>query len=124
MADLLDWWSLRPIVKPTPPAGTANPIDAFIRQKLAAHGLTPAPAADARTLCRRLYFDLTRLPPTPEEIEAFAADRAPDAYERLVDRLLASPRHGERWARHWLDVVHYGDTHGYDKDKLRLNAWP
>jgi len=120
----LDWWSLQPIARPTPPAGNAHPIDAFIRAQLNAAGLAPAPAADARTLGRRLYFDLTGLPPTPEELEAFAADRAPDAYVRLVDRLLASPRYGERWARHWLDVVHYGDTHGYDKDKLRPHAWP
>ena len=75
-------------------------------------------------MCRRLFFDLTGLPPTPEEIEAFAADADPQAYERLVDKLLTSPRYGERWARHWLDVVHYGDTHGYDKDKMRPNAWP
>jgi mono/diheme cytochrome c family protein len=124
VADPLDWWSLKPIAGVTPPATAAHPSDAFIRATLAANGLTPSPAADARTLCRRLYFDLTGLPPTPEEIEAFAADRAPDAYGRLVEKLLASPRYGERWARHWLDVVHYGDTHGYDKDKLRLNAWP
>jgi mono/diheme cytochrome c family protein len=122
--DPLDWWSLKPIVAVGPPTLAANPIDAFISAKLAANGLTPSPAADARTLVRRLYFDLTGLPPTPEEIEAFAADSAPDAYERLVEKLLASPRYGERWARHWLDVVHYGDTHGYDKDKLRTNAWP
>ncbi|MBL9212926.1 MAG: DUF1553 domain-containing protein [Opitutaceae bacterium] len=124
VADPLDWWSLRPIAAVSPPPAAPHPIDAFIRAKLAANGLTPTPAADARTLIRRLYFDLTGLPPTPEEIEAFAADTAPDAYSRLVDRLLASPRYGERWARHWLDVVHYGDTHGYDKDKLRPNAWP
>ena len=124
LADPLDWWSLKPIAAVSPPPDAPHPIDAFIRAKLAANGLTPTPAADARTLIRRLYFDLTGLPPTPEEIEAFAADTAPDAYNRLVDRLLASPRYGERWARHWLDVVHYGDTHGYDKDKLRPNAWP
>ncbi len=124
ITDPLDWWSLRPIVKAAPPPGTTHPIDAFIRARLASHGLHPAPPADARTLIRRLYFDLTGLPPTPEEIAAFVADRSPDAYARLVDRLLESPRYGERWARHWLDVVHYGDTHGYDKDKPRPNAWP
>ena len=102
----------------------AEPIDAFIRAKLAEKGLAPSPRADARTLIRRLYFDLTGLPPTPEEVEAFVADSDPQAYEKLVDRLLASPRYGERWARHWLDVVHYGETHGYDKDKPRPNAWP
>ena len=82
------------------------------------------PEADRRTLVRRLYFDLIGLPPTPTEVEAFVNDPAPDAYEKLVDRLLASPAYGERWGRHWLDVVHYGDTHGYDKDKPRPNAWP
>ncbi len=124
VADPLDWWSLKPLASVTPPASTGNPIDAFIRAQLTARGLAPAPAADARTLIRRLYFDLTGVPPTPEAIAAFVADTAPGAYERLVDQLLASPRYGERWARHWLDVVHYGDTHGYDKDKLRPNAWP
>ena len=87
-------------------------------------GLAPSPEADRRTLIRRLTFDLHGLPPTPEEIDAFVDDHAPDAYEKLVDRLLASPRYGERWGRHWLDVVHYGDTHGYDKDKRRAHAWP
>jgi hypothetical protein len=86
--------------------------------------LTPAPEADRRTLIRRLTFDLHGLPPSPEEVEAFVSDTAPDACERLVDRLLASPRYGERWGRHWLDVVHYGESHGYDKDKPRPHAWP
>jgi mono/diheme cytochrome c family protein len=114
VADPLDWWSLQPLATVTPPALAGNPLDGFIRTQLAAHGLAPSPPADARTLCRRLYFDLTGLPPTPEDIAAFVADSAPDAYARLVEKLLASPRYGERWARHWLDVVHYGDTHGYD----------
>ena len=87
-------------------------------------GLKPSPEADRRTLIRRLSFDLIGLPPTPEEIDAFVQDPNPNAYEALVDRLLASPHYGERWGRHWLDVVHYGDTHGYDKDKRRDNAWP
>ena len=95
-----------------------------MRAKLREKGLTPSPEADRRTLIRRLYFDLIGLPPSLEEIDAFVADPAPDAYEKLVDRLLASPQHGERWARHWLDVVHYGDTHGYDKDQPRPIAWP
>lgn len=122
--DPLEWWSLRPIARPPIPSGSSNPIDAFVQAKLSEKGLKPAPEADARTLCRRLYFDLIGLPPTPEEVEAFASDSSPDAYERLVDKLLASPRYGERWARHWLDVVHYGDTHGFDKDQPRPNAWP
>ncbi len=124
-------------------SGVRNPIDAFIHAKLREKGLTPSPEADPRTLIRRLYYDLIGLPPTPEEVEAFGAEsiRNPQSAEaaahgtsggrdtgepirNLLDRLLASPRHGERWARHWLDVVHYGDTHGYDKDKQRNNAWP
>jgi len=101
-----------------------HPIDAFIYDRLKAAGLSPSPAADRRTLIRRLYFDLIGLPPTPAEVEAFLVDARDDAYEQLVDRLLASPHYGERWARHWLDVVHFGETHGYDKDKPRPNAWP
>ncbi len=132
----LEHWAWRPVVKPAAPEAVPafatlpgveqerNAIDFFIRKTLAAKGLTPAAAADRRTLIRRLCFDLAGLPPTPEEVEAFVVDADPQAYERLVDRLLASPRYGERWARHWLDVVHYGDTHGYDKDKPRPNAWP
>lgn len=124
-----DWWSLHPQRKMAVPTAVdgfpaQNPIDRFIGTALAKRGLKPSPAADRRTLIRRLSYDLTGLPPTPAEIDAFVTDTRPDAYEQLVDRLLASPRYGERWARHWLDVVHYGDTHGYDKDKLRPNAWP
>jgi hypothetical protein len=121
------WWSFAPITKPTVPPvvkGDRTPVDAFISATLAAQGLSMSTEADARTLCRRLYFDLTGLPPSPEEMASFLADTSPDAYGKLVDRLLASPRYGERWARHWLDVVHYGDTHGYDKDQPRPNAWP
>jgi hypothetical protein len=130
-----DWWSLRPLARPAIPAamadGTADratnpahPIDTFLHARLAASGLHPSPEADRRTLIRRLSFDLVGLPPTPEEVAAFETDPDPRAYEKLVDRLLSSPRHGERWARHWLDVVHFGETHGYDKDKPRPNAWP
>lgn len=124
--DPRDWWSLKPIARPAVPGG-GNPIDVFIREKLREKGLAPSPEADARTLVRRLYFDLTGLPPTPEEVDDFcqsANGKRQSAIDALVDRLLASPRYGERWARHWLDVVHYGDTHGYDKDKQRNNAWP
>ena len=125
------WWSMRPLehpILPELPADRADwcrtPIDHFIAARHDQLDLQPASAADRRTLIRRLSFDLTGLPPTPAEVDAFVADASPDAYERLVDRLLASPRYGERWARHWLDVVHYGETHGYDKDKPRANAWP
>jgi hypothetical protein len=114
---------LQPLKKPAVPAG-ANPIDHFIRAKLKDKGLSPSPAADSRTLIRRVYFDLTGLPPTPEEVDAFVNDKDARAFEKLVEQLLASPRYGERWARHYLDVVHFGETHGYDKDKERPNAWP
>lgn len=126
LEDKTDWWSFKPLqVSGAVRRGLAavadvHPIDFLVRAKLTKAGLKPAPQADARTLVRRLFFDLTGLPPTPEEVVKYAAL----PYERLVDDLLASPRYGERWARHWLDVVHYGETHGYDKDKPRMNAWP
>lgn len=123
-----EWWSLTPLTKPPSPKSSdgwvRTPIDAFVLAKLREKKLRPSPEADRRTLIRRAYFDLLGLPPTYEEAEAFIADRSPDAYERLIDRLLVSPRYGERWARHWLDVAHYGETHGYDKDKPRPHAWP
>src|SRR5688572_8857643 len=122
------WWSLGPIIRPGVPElkvyAAENPIDRFILAKLESKGLSPAPPADRRTLIRRVYYDLVGLPPTPEEVRRFVEDGDARAYEDLVDRLLASPHYGERWARHWLDVVHYGDTHGYDKDQPRPNAWP
>jgi hypothetical protein len=118
-------WAWRPIRRPTvPPSAQAHPIDAFLAASLDEKGLAMALAADRRTLIRRVSYDLTGLPPTTEEVQTFVTDERPDAYRRLVDRLLDSPRHGERWARHWLDVVHYGETHGYDKDQPRPNAWP
>ena len=121
-------WAWRPVVKPEVPrlstAGVGHPIDAFLAEWLSRAGLKMSPEADRRTLIRRLSFDLTGLPPTPERVARFITDPDPRAYEKLVEELLASPRYGERWARHWLDVVHYGDTHGYDKDKPRPNAWP
>ena len=108
-------WAFQPIRDPQPPRveGVANPIDAFIRSRLAEAEIVPSPEADRRTLIRRVTFDLTGLPPTPAEVQAFLGDESPDGYERLVDRLLASPRYGERWGRHWLDLARYADTKGY-----------
>jgi len=125
-----DWWSFKPATRPSLPAGDTlltNPIDLFVRAKLAEVKLKASPEADAPALIRRITYNLTGLPPSPEDLDAFVAAFRRDresAYTALVDRLLASPRHGERWARHWLDVVHFGETHGYDKDKLRPHAWP
>ena len=112
-------WSLRPI--PRVPATPS--IDEFIRAKLSSQQLRPSPEADRATLIRRLCFDLIGLPPTPEEVAAFTSDKDPAAYEKLVDRLLASPQHGERWARHWLDTIHFADTHGFEHDVHRPHAW-
>lgn len=122
------WWSLKPLTRPSVPqvdsGWVQTPIDAFVLAQLKKKGLEPSTEADRRTLIRRLTYDLHGLPPSPEETDAFVRDNSPDAYEKLVDRLLASPRYGERWGRHWLDAAHYGESHGYDKDKPRLNAWP
>jgi hypothetical protein len=112
-------WSMQPLQ-----TSTLASIDEFVRAKLKDAGLAPSPPADPRTLIRRATIDLTGLPPTPDEIDAFLVDGTPDAFAKVVDRLLASPAYGERWGRHWLDTVHYGDTHGYDKDKPRRHAWP
>ena len=112
MARARQHWAFQPL-PPAPPTAIGHPIDALVRPKLAAARLAPAPAADPRTLLRRLTYDLTGLPPAPAEVDAFLADRSPDAYARAVDRLLASPRYGERWGRFWLDVARYADTQGY-----------
>lgn len=111
-------WSFQPIQRPA-----GDSIDFFIRARLKAEHIEPSPAADRRTLIRRVSLDLTGLPPTPEETEAFLADQRPNAYERLIDRLLASPHYGEKWARHWLDLAHYADSDGYEKDQVRPYAW-
>jgi hypothetical protein len=121
-------WAFRPPVRPAVPAvkkagWVRNPIDAFILAALEDSGLAPAREADRATLLRRLTFDLTGLPPTPSELDAFLADRVAGAYERVVDRLLASPRYGERWGQHWLDLARYADTDGFEHDKTRANAW-
>ena len=122
------WWSFRPLNRPTIPGAedgwSRTPIDRFVLARLRDNGLEPSPEADRRTLIRRLSFDLHGLPPTPEEVESFVDSPSPSAFEDLVDRLLSSPRYGERWGRHWLDVVHYADTHGFDQDRRRLNAGP
>lgn len=126
-----DWWSLqsvrRPRVPRTPEAVTPDmrgAIDAFVADKRREVGLGGSPQTARRVLVRRVTLDLLGLPPSPEEVEAFAADESPDAYDRLVDRLLASPRYGERWGRFWLDVVRFGESDGYEYDRLRPNAWP
>jgi mono/diheme cytochrome c family protein len=128
-----DWWSLRPLsmpavptlhdLGPLGPVWASNPIDAFVLAQLKANGLTPALPADRATLLRRVTYDLLGVPPTPAELDRFLKDRSPHAYEALVDRLLADPRYGERWGRHWLDVVRYGESNGYERDQLRPNAW-
>lgn len=124
----LDWWSLQPIAAPDFPAvqqttWVRNAIDSFILAKLESVPLAPAPEADRRTLIRRLYFDLTGLPPDPSDVEHFIQDKHPDAYGHVVDELLASPHYGERWARHWMDVVRFGESQGYERNRVRENAW-
>ncbi|MBI4328155.1 MAG: DUF1549 domain-containing protein, partial [Chloroflexi bacterium] len=127
--DKADPWAFKPVSRPAvPPVKKAdwprNEIDHFILNELERERLTPSPEADRRTLIRRLYFNLIGLPPTPTEVDAFIQDRDSDAYEKLVDRLLASPHYGERWARHWLDVIAFGETHGFEVNTPRDHAWP
>lgn len=123
-----DWWSLLPVSRPTPPHvitgdRVSNPIDSFVLARLEQNDMALAPPADRRTLIRRIYFDLLGLPPTPERVEAFVVDDSPDSYERLVDELLASPHHGERWARYWLDVVRFAESCGYERDQMKPGIW-
>lgn len=129
--DAASHWSFQPVVRPAVPSqqpGWArNPVDAFVAHRLhlaGPSGLTPSPEADRRLLIRRLTFDLLGLPPAPEDVDSFVADTAPDAYERHVDRLLASPQFGERWARHWLDIVRFAESDGFETNQPRPNAWP
>jgi len=128
------WWSLEPLRRPAVPESaqpgssgwadwSQNPIDRFVQKTLLDHGLTPAPLAAKSVLIRRVMFDLTGMPPTPEEVDDFLADDASDAYERLIDRLLASPHYGQRWGRHWLDLVRYAESDGYRQDAFRPQAW-
>jgi hypothetical protein len=121
-------WAFQPVRRPDVPVSSGrgearNPIDRFIGAKLEAEGITPVDAADRRTLIRRLFLDMIGLPPKPEEVRAFLDDQAPDAVAKLVDGLLARPQFGERWARHWLDVVRYAETNGYERDGQKPEAW-
>jgi len=124
-----NWWSLQPLRRIDLPevkdsAMVRNAVDRFVLARLEKAGRTLDPEADRRTLLRRLSFDLIGMPPTMDEVTAFVNDPRPDAYERQVDRLLASPAYGERWARHWLDIVRYGESNGFERDLPRENAWP
>ncbi len=126
--DGMEGWAYAPLAHPEPPAvqdpsWARTPVDRFVLARLEAAGLGPAPEADRRTLIRRVTYDLTGLPPTPGEVEAFVADDAPDAYERLVEDLLARPQYGERWGRHWLDLVRYAETNGFERDGNKPNIW-
>jgi len=123
-----DYWAYRPLKQPQVPLVNAsewvsNPIDAFILAKLEAHSLTPAASASKLTLIRRVYYDLTGLPPSPEAVEAFLNNTSSDAYEKLIDKLLKSPRYGEKWGRHWLDLVRYAETNGYERDGDKPYVW-
>ncbi len=123
------WWSYQPLKKAAVPAKAGgewakNDIDRFVYRELAEAGLEPAPQADRRELIRRAYFDLIGLPPSPEAVEAFVIDKRPDAWPRLIDALLEDPRYGERWGQHWLDVVRYAESDGYNQDAFRPDAWP
>src|SRR6478752_310788 len=124
-----NWWSLQPIRSPAVPkvldAGPdiQNEVDRFIIARLRAHGMSPAPRADRRTLIRRVYFDLLGLPPSCDEVETFVHDTSPNSYEKLIDHLLASPHYGERWGRYWLDVARYAETCGYERDQVKPGVW-
>ncbi|MCF7765816.1 MAG: DUF1553 domain-containing protein [Verrucomicrobia bacterium] len=126
-----DWWSLQvlsdvslPDLPDAPPAWRSNPIDRYVIARLIAEGLEPNPPADRRALIRRIAYDLTGLPPTPEEVAAFVHDSDARAYEKLVDRLLSSPHYGERWGRHWLDVIRFGESRGFERNEIVRDAWP
>ncbi|MAX40035.1 MAG: hypothetical protein CME33_26125 [Gimesia sp.] len=127
----LSWWSLQPLADVAPPENNeapadwqSSPIDQFIFAKLKENNLKPSPRATKRELIRRATYNLTGLPPTPEEVATFEKNESPDAYERLIDRLLDSPRYGEHWGRHWLDVVRFGESNGFERNVIIDNAWP
>ena len=123
------YWAYQPVKRPAVPSirnsefGIRNSIDAFVAAKWDAKGLKPVKAADKATLARRAYYDLWGLPPTPEQIDAFVKDDAPDAWPKLIDALLADPHYGEKWGRHWLDVVRYAESNGYERDGFKPHAW-
>ncbi len=119
----LDHWAFQPVVRPQPPAVGQSPIDAFILAKLSEAQLTASPPASRRTLIRRLFLVMHGLPPTPERVERFVNNPDEEAWPRLVEEALASPRYGERWAAHWLDLVRFGETHGFETNRERRNAW-
>jgi uncharacterized protein DUF1549/uncharacterized protein DUF1553/cytochrome c len=130
--EAMKFWSFRPLPEGSRrPAGpqvrrkewVRNPIDAFVLQRLEAAGLSPNPPASKATLIRRAYYDLIGLPPSPEEVEGFVKDTSPDAWEKVVDRLLASPQYGEKWGRHWLDLVRFAESNSYERDGTKPNAW-
>lgn len=123
-----NYWALQKVERPAIPVlesapSDVHPVDAFILARLAKKGLTLSDPTDKVSLIRRASFDLIGLPPTPEEVEAFLADDSPKAFERVVDRLLASPHYGERWARHWLDLARFAESVGFKSDETRPNAW-
>ena len=123
----LDWWSFSEVKRPQIPevSGKENikPIDAFIRNRLEEEKIEPAPLSDRQALIRRLHFDMIGIPPSHEEVKDFVHSENNNSYPELVDRLLSSPRFGERWARHWLDVVRYAETNGYERDAVKPNIW-
>ena len=124
----MKFWSFQPVRRPNlpvprHPGWVRNPIDAFVLHRLEAVGLSPDPPASRQVLIRRAYYDLIGLPPSPEEVRAFLVDKSPNAWEKVVDWLLASPHYGEKWARHWLDLVHFAETNSYERDGPKPNAW-
>ena len=124
----IGYWAYKRVQKPTVPAVRSRAwvkteVDAFILKELESKGIRPAPPADKITLLRRATFDLTGLPPTPQEVQAYLSDNSPKAFERVIDRLLASPHYGEKWARHWLDRARYAESEGFKNDETRPTAW-
>jgi hypothetical protein len=117
------WWAFRKPVRPAVPEGAKNPIDAFIDRKLAAAGIPESPEADRLTLLKRASYDLLGLFPSKQDIDDFLNDKSPQAWDHVLDRLLASPRYGEKWGRHWLDLARYGDTAGFEQDPYLLLSW-